>query len=249
MSIFTKLFRKNKVLEPIDLSPLKVDMHSHLIPGIDDGSPDMRTTLDLLRRFEKAGYKKVITTPHIMSDYYRNTSAIIRSGLERVKEHAAKAEINLELDAAAEYYLDEHFDKLIEAEDVLTFGNKNVLFELPFMAEPDMLKSTLFKLQMAGYRPILAHPERYPYWHKEPQKIRDLADRDILLQVNIGSFTGTYSPGVQKAAEWMVKENLVDFISTDCHHHGHLDLLDQARRLPSIHDVMASGKLKNSTLL
>lgn len=249
MSILSKLFRKQRVLDPIDLSVLKVDMHSHLIPGIDDGSPDMQTTLGLLRGFQANGYKKVITTPHVMSDYYRNSSDTIRKGLADVREAIKKEGLDIEIDAAAEYYLDEHFEKLIDAGDILTFGKNYVLFELAFMVEPDMLKSTLFKLQMAGYQPILAHPERYPYWHSTPERMRELVERDVMLQVNIGSLTGFYSQGVQKAGEWLIDNGLVDFIATDCHHFGHLELLHEAKCLPSLHKIIEGGNLKNSGLL
>ncbi len=248
MSIISRLFGKQRILDPIDLSVLHADMHSHLIPGIDDGSPDLSTSLELLRRFEKLGYKKVITTPHVMSDYYRNSSETILRGRDRVREAMIKEKIDIELEATAEYYLDEHFDALIEADDILTFGKKYVLFELAFMAEPDMLKSVLFKLQMKGYQPILAHPERYGYWHKELDKLHDLVDRDVLLQVNINSLTGTYSPEVQKTAEYLIDNNMVHFVGTDCHHHGHIDVLKHAQKLPYTHKVIESGNLRNNTL-
>jgi protein-tyrosine phosphatase len=248
MSVISRLFGKKRILEPIDLSVLKVDMHSHLIPGIDDGSPDLRTSIEMLQRFESMGYQKVITTPHVMSDYYRNSSDTILHGRDRVREALVKEGINIEFEAAAEYYLDEHFDALIDADDVLTFGKKHVLFELAFMAEPDILKNILFKLQMKGYRPILAHPERYGYWHKELHQFHDLFDRDILLQVNINSLTGTYSPEVQKTAEYLIDNNLVTFMGTDCHHHGHIDLVKQAQKLPHLHKIIESGNLKNNQL-
>jgi tyrosine-protein phosphatase YwqE len=137
--------------------------------------------------------------------------------------------------------------KLIEANDILTIGNRYVLFELPFMAAPDMLKSTLFKLQMAGYKPILAHPERYPYWHRETQQFKDLVDRDVLLQININSLTGFYGPGVQKCGEWLIDQGLVAFAASDCHHPGHLQLMQEARTLPYLHSLVESGKLLNTS--
>ncbi len=248
MGFFQRLFRKQELLEPADLSVLKVDMHSHLIPGIDDGSPDMETSIMLLRHFEAMGYRKVITTPHIMIDYYKNTSEIINEGLKALRAKARDEGVRLQIDAVAEYYLDEHFDELIEKGDVLTFGDKYVLFELPFMAEPEMLKSTLFKLQMGGYRPILAHPERYLFWHRDLEKLRELSDRDVKLQININSLTGTYSPQVQRTAEWMIDQGIVDFIGSDCHHLGHLQLMQEARKLPYLHKVIRSGKLRNASL-
>lgn len=249
MSFISKLFKKKKVLEPIDLSVLKVDMHSHLVPGIDDGSPDTETSLKMLARFQELGYEKVITTPHIMIDYYKNSSSIIRSGARRLKSKMADAGLTIQLEAAAEYFTDEHFDQLIENNDLLTFGNNYVLFELPMMSESTIVKDVMFKMQMAGYRPILAHPERYAYWHREPEKLREFYDRDVLLQVNMNSLTGTYSPGAQKTAEWLIDQNLVNFVGTDCHHEGHLDLLNVTRTLPYLHKVIESGRLKNAELV
>lgn len=249
MSFIQRLFSKRSSLEPIDLGLVGVDMHSHLIPGIDDGSPDINASLALLDRFAELGYKKVITTPHVMVDYYRNDSGIILSGLQRVQEAAKKAGIPIQIEAAAEYFLDEHFSNLIDRNDILSFGKKYVLFELPFMSEPIMLKSVLFKLQMAGYQPVLAHAERYIFWHKELNKIRDLIDRDVYIQLNINSLTGAYSPQVQKAAETLIDRGWVDFVGSDCHHPGHLEALAQARTLPHLHKVIESGKLKNMELL
>ncbi|MDP4828459.1 MAG: histidinol phosphatase [Flavobacteriales bacterium] len=249
MSFIQRLFSKRGNLEPIDLSLVGADMHSHLIPGIDDGSPNLDATLALLNRFSELGYKKVITTPHVMVDYYRNDSGIILSGLQRVQEAARKAGIPLQIEAAAEYFLDEHFSNLIDNNDILTFGKKYVLFELPFMSEPIMLKSVLFKLQMAGYQPVLAHAERYVFWHKELNKIKDLIDRDVFIQLNINSLTGGYSPQVQKAGETLIDRGWVDFIGSDCHHPGHLESLAQARTLPYLHKVIESGRLKNIELL
>ncbi|MGF1565796.1 MAG: tyrosine-protein phosphatase [Flavobacteriales bacterium] len=248
MGLFKRLFKKPEPLPPIDFGVVGVDMHSHLVPGIDDGSPNMEASLAMIRHFADLGYRKIITTPHVMSDYYRNTSEIITKGRDAVRSALKAANIDIAFDAAAEYYLDEHFEKLIEANDILTIGNRYVLFELPFMAAPDMLKSTLFKLQMAGYKPILAHPERYPYWHRETQKFKDLVDRDVLLQININSLTGFYGPGVQKCGEWLIDQGLVAFAASDCHHPGHLQLMQEARTLPHLHRLVESGKLLNTKL-
>ena len=111
-----------------------------------------------------------------------------------------------------------------------------------------MLKSVLFQLQMAGYKPILAHPERYAYWHREPQKFKDLVDRDVTLQLNTGSLSGFYGPGVQKCGEWLIEQGLISYVASDCHHPGHLNLLHEVRTSPHLHRLVDSGKLLNSTL-
>lgn len=248
MSFLSKLFRKQKVLEPIDLSLAGTDMHSHLIPGIDDGAPNMEVSLDLIRKLIDLGYSKIITTPHVMSDYYRNSSSDILRGLDQLREALQKENIHIPVEAAAEYFLDEHFEKLIAEKDVLTFGDNYVLFELSFMTEPASLKKVLFELQMAGYKPILAHPERYPYWHKEFDNYRELVDRDVFLQLNINSLTGTYSPQVQKCGEQLIQEGLIQFLGTDCHHHGHIHLTSNARSHAALHQLIESNKLLNKTL-
>lgn len=248
MSLFSRLFKKQKLLEEADLSVLKADMHSHLIPGIDDGSPSMKDSLALLDAFRHHGYQKVITTPHIMSDFYRNTSDVIRKGADEVREAAQKIGLSLEIEAAAEYYIDEYFEQLIAKKDILTFGDNYVLIEMGFVSPPPMLGKVTFDLQMAGYKPILAHPERYLYWHKNWDKYEGMMDRDVDLQVNLNSLSGAYGPEVSKVAERMIDEGMVSWLGTDCHHMGHMEMLHQSRRHPAVHKALESGKLKNSGL-
>jgi len=248
MGLFSNLFSKRKLLEPLDLSTLRVDMHSHLIPGIDDGAKTMDESIDMIARLSNLGYKKIVTTPHIMSDFYRNSSDRIRMGCDDLSKELAKRGINIGIEAAAEYYCDEYFEKLIEDNDILTFGDNYVLFELAFGQEPSNLKRALFNLQMAGYKPILAHPERYIYYHNSFSSYQDYVDKDILLQVNINSLGGAYGPPTKKTAERLLDEGLVSFIGTDCHHMGHIDLMRESTRNPSLHEAVASGAIKNSKL-
>lgn len=198
MGIFQNIFKKEPKLEPLDLGILQTDLHSHLIPGIDDGSKSMEMSLDLLKRFSALGYKKVITTPHIMSDYYKNTPEIILGGLEKVKEAIAIEGINIEIEAATEYYLDHRFRELIKEKNLLTFGDRYVLFELSFTAEPPGVKEAIFEMIMEGYKPILAHIERYPFYINEWDTINNLRERGCLLQLNINSLSGQYGPQVKK---------------------------------------------------
>ncbi|MFT7156023.1 MAG: protein-tyrosine phosphatase, partial [Parvicella sp.] len=183
MSLFGRIFgrKREKELDPVDLSVLGVDVHSHLIPGIDDGAKTIEDSLNLLKEFQDLGYKKVITTPHVMSDFYRNTSEIILSGLEDVRKAAKAAGLTIQIDAAAEYNLDADFEPLIDAGTLLTFGDNYMLFELPFMSEPPMLNDIIWKLQAKGYKPVLAHVERYPYWFDQWDKIVGLKDRGVFI--------------------------------------------------------------------
>ena len=250
MGFFSKLFnRKPSLLNPADISKLEVDMHSHFIPGIDDGSEDMEQTLGLLQRMSELGYRKVVTTPHIMSDFYRNDPKIILGGLEKVRLAVKEAGIPIEIDAAAEYYLDDQFEPLIEKKELLTFAQNHVLFELPFIGEPQNLARAVFNMQLAGYKPILAHPERYQFWHGDFQKYEEIFDKGVLLQININSLSGYYSPDVKKIAEQLIDKEMVSLIGTDCHRMEHLDIYnDISRKLPYFHKILDSGKLLNASL-
>ena len=147
MSLFSKIFKSEPKLEPISLSTFGTDIHSHLIPGIDDGSPNMESSINMIRRFIELGYKKIVTTPHVMCDYYKNTPDIILKGLEGVKNELQKNNISIDISAAAEYNLDDGLEALIENKKLLTFGDNHVLFELPFMNEP-----RIFRKQYLTYK-------------------------------------------------------------------------------------------------
>jgi tyrosine-protein phosphatase YwqE len=248
MGIFS-FFKKKENLPPADLSQLQVDIHSHLIPGIDDGAKTIEDSIRLLQRFEELGFKKVITTPHVMSDFYRNTPDIILSGLDKLKNELAKQNLSITIEAAAEYYLDYELEKKIERKELLTLGGKYVLFELPFVTAPDNLYKAIFDMQTNGYIPILAHPERYSYWYRSFDTYYELKEKGILFQLNTISLTGHYSPETKKIAERMIDENLIDFVGSDCHHLHHLEILNHARTLKYFHKVLESGILKNSSLL
>lgn len=226
MSWLDFLKKKPEVIEELDLSWLSADMHSHLIPGIDDGSKSMEESLQLLQRMEGFGLKKVITTPHIMSEYYRNTPEIIKLGLEDLRKAAKAANIQLEIEAAAEYYMDEIFlEKVKEGEELLTFGDKYILVETGFINKPQMLLDIIFHLEMAGYKPVLAHPERYQYLLVDKKLQEELIDRRLIFQVNLLSLTGFYSRPVKDFGEMLIESGAVTFLGTDCHNPRYLDML------------------------
>jgi tyrosine-protein phosphatase YwqE len=227
---------------------LHVDMHSHFIPGIDDGAATMEDTIALLQAMQDLGYRKVITTPHVMSDYYKNTPEIILGGLEKVREAAKHHGLTLEVEAAAEYNLDADFEEKINKKELLTFGGNHVLIEMPFMQEPPNVKDMVFKLIMAGYRPVMAHVERYPFWHQQYEKITEMRERGALLQLNINSLSGYYGPVVKKVAERLIDDEVIDLVGSDCHHLNHVQLMRQCLTESSLHKLLAQKQLKNTQL-
>jgi len=250
MGVFNRIFsKKEEIIDPIDISFLRNDIHSHLIPGIDDGSPEMETTIVLLKKFIDLGYKKVITTPHVMSDYYKNNPEIILSGLNNVRKEIKKQNLNIEIEAAAEYNLEPEFEKLLDDGKLLSFGaEKYLLFELSFFDEPLRLNETIWKMIEKGFRPVLAHVERYGYWHNNYDKVEEMINRGVKLQLNIGSVTGAYGPEVKKFAERLIKDEIIEFVGSDCHHLHHLEMINHAIRLPIFHSLVKQSQILNKSL-
>ncbi|MBI2259853.1 MAG: capsular biosynthesis protein [Flavobacteriia bacterium] len=221
-------------------------MHSHLIPGIDDGSKEMEQTLALLMRFQELGYRKVITTPHIMQDFYRNTPEIILEKLKEVKKEAKELALDIQIEAAAEYYYDETLIPKIKEKSLLTFGNQYVLFEYAFLQEPKNITSLLFEFNVNGYHPILAHYERYPYYHNKIDKIEEYKTAGVSLQLNLLSLCGHYGPQVEKMAKYLVDNRLIDFVGTDCHRMEHLEILEKNKNNKYFSKIMDLPLLNNS---
>ena len=247
---FSNLFkRKSKLLpEPVNLGLLHTDLHSHLIPGIDDGSKTMEDSITLIRAMWDMGYRKMITTPHIMADYYRNTPEIILSGLEKLRAELKKQNIGMEIEAAAEYMIDDAFMEKVEAGNLLTFGDDFVLVELSYIEEHPNLKSIFFELQTRGYQIVLAHPERYRYWHHTFEKYQSLHDQGIFLQLNINSLTGWYSPESKKIAEKLIQNNLIRFLGSDLHNQNYLQELQRSRYEPIMKKLLTNPKIWNNKL-
>lgn len=210
---------------------LRVDMHSHLIPGIDDGVKSLDESISLIREFHELGYERVITTPHIMGDFYKNTPEIINKGLDEVRKRIEQENIPVKIEAAAEYYLDEFFIQDIESKKkLMTFGDNLILFELPYLNRPIQLEQTIFNLLSSGYKPILAHPERYQYFQGKEEKLREIKEKGLYFQINLNSLTGYYSKGAKKTAEYLIKNEMVEFLGSDAHNLNHLKILDESLR-------------------
>jgi len=248
MGILGKLFGKKKVLPPADLSQLKVDMHSHLIPGIDDGAPTVDDAVELILELQTMGYSKLITTPHIMSDFYKNTPEIINTGLEQMRKVLKERNISVELDAAAEYYMDYEFEKIVDKKELMTFGNNYVLFEISFINPPDQLDAVVFKMRTNGYTPVLAHVERYPFWYDNPEHYEKLVSMGVLMQLNISSLGGQYGPKAMKIGRQLIDNNMIDLLGTDCHNMNYVEVLNATLTDPHLHKVIESGKLLNAGL-
>jgi tyrosine-protein phosphatase YwqE len=244
-----KIFSKSSSGTP-DYSPLAVDMHSHLLPGIDDGSPDLETSLHLIRRMMQMGFKKFITTPHIMWEMYRNTPAIIGEKLELLREAVKKEGIDVEIDAAAEYFLDEHVERLLaQKEKLLTLHDNHVLIEFSMASQPFNIKEVLFEMTMQGYQPVIAHPERYIYFEQSKDFYDELRDAGHLFQLNLNSLSGYYGKSVYNLALYLVKKGYYDYLGSDLHHLRHIEGLSSSALTGELKKLLESGKIINPKLI
>jgi protein-tyrosine phosphatase len=244
-----KLFSKSSTAIP-DYSRLAVDMHSHLLPGIDDGSPNLETSLELIRRMMKLGFKKFITTPHIMWEMYKNTPEIINAKLELLRNAVRNAGIDVEINAAAEYFLDEHVENLmVNKQKLLTVFDNMVLVEFSLANQPFNIKEVLFELTMQGYQPIIAHPERYIYFEQAKDFYDELKDAGYYFQLNINSLSGYYGKSAEKLAQYLLKKDYYNFLGSDLHHFRHIEALSNPIITSQLQKLLDSGKIMNPKLV
>ncbi len=233
-----------------DFSFLGADMHSHLLPALDDGLKTMEETVEYVRQLHEAGYKKLICTPHIISDIHPNSPQTILPRLEEVRQALQENNIPMEIEAAAEYMVDMDFEETIRNEQpLLTFGENYILIEMSFVAPSPNIETVIFELCIKGLQPIMAHPERYIYYHDSFDKYQRLIDLGCLLQVNLLSLAGYYGNYPKKAAERMIKNNMIQFAGTDMHHERHKEALMQLASRKDFYDQFSGLELRNKSLL
>ena len=249
--MFGKLFSRSSAqpTQPSDFSVLGMDMHSHLIPEIDDGAKSMEESLELIRGLIQLGYSGAITTPHVMGDYYPNTAAIIQNGWEELRRAIRQAGLTFRLEASAEYNLDNYTAELFAKGDILPMPGKRILVELSFFGAPPDLENRIFQLRLQGYFPILAHPERYSYYIGNISALERIRDLGCDLQVNILSLTGHYGSQVAKWAKTLIDKDMVSYLGTDMHHAGHLQELQAALQQKDILRILQRHTFKNQDLL
>jgi tyrosine-protein phosphatase YwqE len=241
--------KKKAATVAADYSVLNADAHSHLLPGIDDGSKDMQTSVTLIQGMKALGYRKLITTPHVMWDMYQNTRDIILKKLDQVRTKLKEGSVDIQLDAAAEYFIDDHLaDLLRQKEPLLSFGNNLVLVEFSMASPSFELKEVLFEMQMQGYQPVVAHPERYAYLVHNKDFYDELKDTGCLFQLNILSLSGYYSETVMELGRYLAKKQYYDLVGTDLHHFRHLDALQNPSVLSHLQKLLDVGKIQNANL-
>jgi len=207
-----------------DLSFIGTDMHSHLLPGLDDGLQNIEDTVAFIEQLQALGYKKLICTPHIIPDVHPNSPETILPKLDYVRSVLKEKNIDIEIEAAAEYMVDFEFErKMQDKVPFLTMGEKYILIEMSYASPYSNIEKVIFDLNISGYKPILAHPERYEYYHFNYDYYSTLRNRGCYFQLNLLSLSGYYGKPTRKIAERLLKDNAVEFVGTDMHHLNHLE--------------------------
>lgn len=245
-----RLFSRSKPAPAITAPALlKTDMHSHLIPGIDDGSPDIETSLQLVQGMAELGYEKLITTPHIMWDMYKNSRQAVLDKLEQLRTAVKAKGLAIEINGGAEYFLDDYVSGLLKTnEPLLSIGGNMVLVEFSMASSPMGLKDILFEMQMQGYLPVIAHPERYIYLEHSRTFYEELKDIGCLFQLNLLSLGNYYGKSVHELAGYLIKKGYYDLVGSDLHHARHLEALADPSLVNPLKKLLDSGRIRNQQL-
>ena len=242
---------KRRKQSPVRFSELKWDVHSHIVPGVDDGAQDMEASLEMVGHLAAMGYEGLVLTPHIMSDLYPNSKATLQPAFDRLVEAVNAAGLRMELRLAAEYLIEAETLSAIEAQDVLTFPCKDaqgtlhelILMEFGFHHPPEeaLVKDVLFAAQTHGLTPLLAHCERYPYLHKNEALLDLWRKRGGWMSVNAASLVGAYGNEVKDMAHRCMKQGWVSFVCSDAHGMRHVRALESLSHSRHVAQWMEAG--------
>lgn len=205
----------------------ETDIHCHVLPGIDDGSPDVATSVELIERMQSWGIKRIIASPHITFQTFENDESTISAAQAALQQALNERGNNIELSHSAENRIDDMLLKNIENDTVITLPDKRVLIENSFMLEPWNLDTLLFDLQVKGFRPILVHPERYPYYYRHKERYEQLHNAGAAFQINLLSLAGYYGKAERQIADYLIEKGLVDYVGTDLHRRAHADSIEE----------------------
>jgi tyrosine-protein phosphatase YwqE len=236
-------FKKRTYIDHLEW--LGVDMHSHLLPGIDDGSKDIPQSVSFIKGLHKLGFQKLLCTPHIFSELYPNTPDTIQSALDNTRRALKEAQVDVEIGAGAEYMINDTF---IASNALVCLPNKHLLIEMSYLAEMPNIEQIIFTLQVKGYVVILAHPERYSFYFDQYQHFHRFKEMGVLFQLNLLSISGYYGKDVKRLAEYLLQKNYYDLAGTDLHHDKHLQALTLETQSGRLFERLGHVGFKNKEL-
>lgn len=239
-------FNRSKKTAYTDFGEVALDMHSHLVPGVDDGAQNVTDSITLITGLADLGFEHLITTPHTLLDIHPNTKDTLKSGYDLLEGNIPN---HIPLTLSSEYYLDEQFQQQLNKNELMPFKGNRVLIEFSQISLPQNLEEVIFDLVIKGYQPVLAHPERYLFFHQKLDYFTRLKEMSVELQVNALSLTMHYGKNIKAVAEKLIEKDLIDFIGTDLHHIHHLSALKEVPKTKHFERLVKSGTLKNKELI
>ncbi|QLC67853.1 histidinol phosphatase [Flavobacterium sp. LPB0248] len=222
-----------------------VDIHSHILPGIDDGAKNMTKSIELVSSLKSLGVSQIITSPHINHYVWNNSAEIIQSKLQDTQKVLEESKINIPLQAAAEYFIDSWFENHFKEEKLLTLKDNYVLVEMSYLNAPLNIYKTIFEIQVAGYIPVLAHPERYVFYHNKFSEYEKLKNAGCLFQLNLLSTVEYYGSQIAKTTDALLAKGMYDFCGTDVHHKKHIAAFEdkiKTKNIASLKEVIANNQ-------
>jgi len=239
----------DKKIQLTELLKGATDIHNHLLPGIDDGAQNIEDSIELIKKYKSIGITKFYATPHTMSDYYPNTPETIQQALKNLNQALLINNLSdIKITPASEYMIDHGFEDLLDQGKLLTFKDNHVLVEMSYLRASENFDEIIYKLQLKGYNPILAHPERYLYYIDDSTIFNQMKNKGIKLQLNALSLSSYYGEKIKKKALDLLKNDMYDFIGLDTHKSKHLEQIEKIKI--SKKNLRAVEKLiQNNTLL
>ncbi|WP_119792572.1 tyrosine-protein phosphatase [Flavobacterium anhuiense] len=211
-----------------------VDIHSHILPGIDDGAKNMTKSIELVSALQKLGVSQMVTTPHINHYVWNNSPEIIQSKLKETQKTLEENKIKMPVQAAAEYFIDSWLENHFKEEKLLTLKDNYVLVEMSYLNAPLNIYKTIFEIQVAGYIPVLAHPERYVFYHNKFSEYEKLKNAGCVFQLNLLSTVEYYGSQIAKTADDLLAKGMYNFCGTDVHHKKHIAAFDDKIKIKNI---------------
>lgn len=207
-----------------------VDIHNHILPGIDDGAKTVKDSIDLLKGFESFGVTNFIATPHIMQDYYPNTKDTIHASFHHLKSELLNQGItDVAIDASAEHMIDAHFEELVAQKEILPLRSEHLLVEMSYLEVSLNFEDAIQKVTSSGLFPVLAHPERYGYLHHKKSKFHEYKKNGVLFQLNLLSLSDYYGKDIHASANYLINNKLIEFVGSDIHNIHQLNALKEVK--------------------
>jgi len=226
-------FKSKPILKDL-LDGSFVDIHSHILPGIDDGAKNIQKSFRLTKSLQELGVCQIITTPHISHYVYNNSPDIIQSKLQETQHALEENKIGIPIRAAAEYFIDHWFESHLQEEKLLTLKDNYVLVEMSYLQAPLNIYKTIFEIKVAGYIPVLAHPERYVFYHNKFEEYEKLKNAGCLFQLNLLAAVEYYGSTIAKIADELLAKGMYDFCGTDVHHRKHIEAFENKVKIKNI---------------